>query len=188
MSFVKSVKSFLGFEEASLEEQNSPARSFQQNYNPALKNNYQPAKTQTKESKVFAADFQALKKTLVKKNNEPAQGGPGIVITEPRTYEDDSRMISSCLKDGQVVIINLKYLDAATGKRLIDFICGTIYAFEGYVKKLGGNIFLCTPGSVNVFDNQQEEVMFNEQTELQNNAYNTAENVTQQNMFYQETA
>jgi cell division inhibitor SepF len=150
MSLVESVKYFLGF----IDEPGFGSPT-------SIMKKSMPSKPVIREQKIVSPEFQPHHKTQQKKSEIPS--GMGIVITEPRGYEEDSRLISSYLKDGHVVLINLKYLDAPTGKRLVDFICGTIYAFEGYVKKLGGNIFLCTPGSVNVFDNQQDDVMFNEE-------------------------
>jgi FtsZ-interacting cell division protein YlmF len=151
MSLVESVKHFLGFtDEVGFVPQQ-----------PIMKKSMPSSKPVVREQRVVSPEFQPRIKPQPKKSELPS--GMGIVITEPRGYEEDSRLISSYLKDGHVVLINLKYLDAPTGKRLVDFICGTIYAFEGYVKKLGGNIFLCTPGSINVFDNQQDDVMFNEE-------------------------
>jgi FtsZ-interacting cell division protein YlmF len=67
-----------------------------------------------------------------------------IVVFEPRVYED-TLSISSHLKSGRPIIVNLKNLDAINGKRLIDFVCGTAYAFDGKMQKIGPNIFLFTP-------------------------------------------
>ena len=157
MGLVTSLKTFLGFEDDVEQKDLSTLQSAQ----PALKRMV-PTRPQVQE-RVVTADFQPQKQ--IKKAEVPDINGMGIVIVEPRSYDVDSRQISAYLKAGHVVVVNLKFLDAPTGKRLIDFICGTIYAFEGYVKKLGGNIFLCTPGNVSVLDNQEDEVMFNEQAQ-----------------------
>lgn len=70
-----------------------------------------------------------------------------IKVEEPRIYED-SLHIATHLRDNKPVIINLKYLDSASGKRLIDFVCGTAYAINGHMMKIGENIFLFTPEHV----------------------------------------
>jgi FtsZ-interacting cell division protein YlmF len=154
MGLVASLKTILGFEDE-LEQKEVVSHA-----SPAIKRMVPAGRPQIQE-RVLTADFQQQKQ--IKKIDSVPNNGMGIIIVEPRSYETDSRQISAYLKNGQVVVVNLKFLDAPTGKRLIDFICGTIYAFEGYVKKLGGNIFLCTPGSVSVMDNQEDEVVFNEQ-------------------------
>ena len=70
-----------------------------------------------------------------------------IKVEEPRIYED-SLQIATHLREGKPVVVNLKYLDSPTGKRLIDFICGTAYAINGHMVKIGENIFLFTPENV----------------------------------------
>ena len=72
-----------------------------------------------------------------------------IRVEEPRIYED-SLSIAAQLRANKPVIINLKYLDAESGKRLIDFICGTAYAINGHMLKIGENIFLFTPANVSI--------------------------------------
>jgi len=156
MGLLASFKTILGFEDE-LESRDKPVG---QSMQTSMKRMVPTSRAQLQE-RVVSADFQPQKQA--KKTELPQLSGMGIIIVEPRSYESDSRQISAYLKAGHVVVVNLKFLDAPTGKRLIDFICGTIYAFEGFVKKLGGNIFLCTPGSVSVVDNQEDEVVFNEQ-------------------------
>jgi cell division inhibitor SepF len=46
------------------------------------------------------------------------------------------------------VIVNLKHLDPAEGTRLIDFVCGTAYAIDGHMMKIGDTIFLFTPSTI----------------------------------------
>ncbi|MEK7299142.1 MAG: cell division protein SepF [Candidatus Margulisiibacteriota bacterium] len=70
-----------------------------------------------------------------------------IKVEEPRIYED-SLNIATHLREGKPVIVSLKYLDSAAGKRLIDFVCGTAYAINGHMLKIGENIFLFTPEHV----------------------------------------
>ncbi len=81
-----------------------------------------------------------------------------IKIAEPRVYED-SLNIASYLRDSKPVIVNLKFLDTDAGKRLIDFICGTAYAINGHMLKIGENIFLFTPYNV-LISNSEERSTF----------------------------
>ena len=78
-----------------------------------------------------------------------------IKVSEPRVYED-SINIASYLRESKPVIINLKFLDADAGKRLIDFICGTAYAINGHMLKIGENIFLFTPSSVLISNSEDQ--------------------------------
>jgi len=79
-----------------------------------------------------------------------------IKIEEPRIYED-SLHIATHLRDNKPVIINLKYLDSSSGKRLIDFVCGTAYAINGHMMKIGENIFLFTPEHVLIAEQNSEK-------------------------------
>ena len=81
------------------------------------------------------------------KREQRGEGGGEIMFYEPKVYED-SLNISTNLRAGSPVIVNLKHLDPAEGTRLIDFVCGTAYAIDGHMMKIGESIFLFTPGSI----------------------------------------
>jgi len=72
-----------------------------------------------------------------------------IRVEEPRVYED-SLGTASALRDGLPVILNLKHLDQQAQKRFIDFMCGTAFAVNGKMIKIGEHIFLFTPPNVSV--------------------------------------
>jgi cell division inhibitor SepF len=74
-----------------------------------------------------------------------------IIIYEPKVYED-SLQISTHLRAGNPVIINLRHLDPTEGTRLIDFVCGTAYAIDGHMIKIGDMIFLFTPSNIIISD------------------------------------
>lgn len=74
-----------------------------------------------------------------------------IVIHEPKIYED-SLQISTQLRSGSPVVINLRHLDPTEGTRLIDFVCGTAYAIDGHMIKIGDMIFLFTPSNIVISD------------------------------------
>jgi FtsZ-interacting cell division protein YlmF len=83
-----------------------------------------------------------------KREREPkAEGSYDVMFYEPKVYED-SLNISTNLRSGSPVIVNLKHLDPAEGTRLIDFVCGTAYAIDGHMMKIGESIFLFTPSSI----------------------------------------
>jgi len=77
------------------------------------------------------------------------EGNYEIMFYEPKVYED-SLNISTNLRAGSPVIINLKHLDPSEGTRLIDFVCGTAYAIDGHMMKIGESIFLFTPSEINI--------------------------------------
>lgn len=86
--------------------------------------------------------------TIIKTKREARpEAGTEIVIYEPKVYED-SLNVSTHLRAGCPVIINLKHLDPNEGTRLIDFVCGTAYAIDGHMMKIGDSIFLFTPNTI----------------------------------------
>ena len=67
-------------------------------------------------------------------------------------------------------MINLKHLDTTEGMRLIDFVCGTAYAIDGHMLKIGDSIFLFTPNNIAISDLEErgsiEESIITEERSL----------------------
>lgn len=100
--------------------------------------------------------------TLLKGKREPRiEGGAEIIIYEPKIYED-SLNISTSLRSGSPVIVNLKHLDPAEGTRLIDFVCGTAYAIDGHMVKIGESIFLFTPSTIAITSSEDRSSLGDE--------------------------
>ncbi|MCL1989776.1 MAG: cell division protein SepF [Defluviitaleaceae bacterium] len=70
-----------------------------------------------------------------------------VIIREPKDYSD-AQNIADCLKESLPVFVNLQRLDKGQGRRVIDFLSGTIYAVDGEIQRVGNDLFLCTPKSV----------------------------------------
>ena len=70
-----------------------------------------------------------------------------VIIREPNEYSD-AQDIADCLKENYPVFINLQRLEKSQAKRVVDFLSGTIYAIDGDIKRVGTNLFLCTPKNV----------------------------------------
>jgi cell division inhibitor SepF len=106
------------------------------------------------EEKGYSSEQLDMATILKNKRKNDADGEYEIVFYEPKVYED-SLNISTHLRSGSPVIISLKHLDPAEGTRLIDFVCGTAYAIDGHMMKLGESIFLFTPSQISI--NSSEE-------------------------------
>ncbi|ASS65944.1 MULTISPECIES: cell division protein SepF [unclassified Paenibacillus] len=72
-----------------------------------------------------------------------------VVLNEPRSY-DEAQEIADHLRNRRSVIVNLQRVRTDLAVRIVDFLSGTVYALNGSISKLGPNIFLCTPDSVDV--------------------------------------
>ena len=70
-----------------------------------------------------------------------------VIIREPKDYSDAAN-IADCLKENLPVFVNLQRLDRSQGRRVIDFLSGTVFALDGDIKRVGNDLFLCTPKSV----------------------------------------
>lgn len=72
-----------------------------------------------------------------------------VVLYEPRTY-NEAQEIADHLVNRRTVVINLQQVDRALGRRIVDFLSGTVYAIEGEMQKLGAETFLCAPDNVDI--------------------------------------
>ena len=70
-----------------------------------------------------------------------------VIIREPNEYSD-TQDIADCLKQNFPVFVNLQRLSKNEAKRVVDFLSGTIYAIDGDIKRVGTNLFLCTPKNI----------------------------------------
>lgn len=67
-----------------------------------------------------------------------------IMLFEPRIFSD-VRAIASRLLEGQAAVVNFQRMDDAQAHRVVDFLSGVVFAVDGEIKRIGEQIFLCTP-------------------------------------------
>ena len=72
-----------------------------------------------------------------------------ISIYTPENYED-ALVVADCLKGSQAVVLNLSRMEIGTATRILDFVSGIIHAIDGSFKKVGENIFVFTPASIDI--------------------------------------
>lgn len=82
-------------------------------------------------------------------NQKQAIQKPRITIIEPRLYSEVQE-VSDVLLGSQSVIINFRRMDHEQAAKMIDFLMGVTYAVKGDIQRLGEEIFICTPQSVEV--------------------------------------
>ncbi len=78
-----------------------------------------------------------------------SQKSARVVLTEPRSH-DEAQEIADHLKSRRAIVVNLQRVRRDQAIRIVDFLSGTVYALGGHISKLGSDIFLCTPDSVEV--------------------------------------
>lgn len=99
------------------------------------------------ETPVFEPRKQSSKNNVVSIHS--SQKTARVVLTEPRTY-DEAQEIADHLKSRRSVVVNLQRIRREQAIRIVDFLSGTVYALGGHISKVGADIFLCTPDSVEV--------------------------------------
>lgn len=72
-----------------------------------------------------------------------------VLVYEPSSYDDVEKLIDY-LKSKQPAIINLDGASPDTAQRVLDFMSGAIYALNGSVVRISGNIFLLSPEGVGI--------------------------------------
>ena len=72
-----------------------------------------------------------------------------ISVVEPRVYAEVTKIVDIVLANDSV-LVNLRRVDEAQSRQIIDFLTGAAYAIKGEFQKISAEIFLCTPASVEV--------------------------------------
>lgn len=70
-------------------------------------------------------------------------------LYEPRSF-DETEIIAADLKDRKAVFVNFHRLQKDYAQRTIDFLTGVTFALDGKIEKVGHNIILCTPRTMEI--------------------------------------
>jgi cell division inhibitor SepF len=72
-----------------------------------------------------------------------------ICLVKPESFED-SADAARYLLAGIVVILDIKGTGADLAQRVVDFLCGTVYAVDGDIKSISTGIFIAAPAGVDL--------------------------------------
>ena len=75
--------------------------------------------------------------------------GANIVLFEPRNF-DEAEEIGRHIKKNRACCINLHRMPSEYRQRIIDFLSGVVFGVDGTIKKIGENVILCSPKSLQV--------------------------------------
>ena len=75
--------------------------------------------------------------------------GP-VSIFSPTAYSDVETIISA-ITAGKTAIVHLTELKTETAVRVLDMLCGAIYALDGGVYEMQKNVFMFSPTGVEVY-------------------------------------
>ena len=77
-------------------------------------------------------------------------------VIKPERF-DEVRAIGEHLLARRTVVLNLEETNKETTKRIIDFLCGVVFAIDGQVKKVANATYVVTPKNVDVSGEQAEQ-------------------------------
>ncbi|MFA1641452.1 cell division protein SepF [Chryseomicrobium imtechense] len=126
------------------EEEEQDMQQTKQKEQPEAQPKQQPVKS-VRERKISSAPQTSPQ--LVSIQN--VQKSSKVILIEPRVYAE-AQDISEHLKGKRAVIVNLQRIDKEQGIRIIDFLSGTVYALGGDIQRIGTDIFLCAPDTIEV--------------------------------------
>lgn len=126
------------------EEEEQDMQQTKQKEQPAAQPKQQPVKS-VRERKISSTPQTSPQ--LVSIQN--VQKSSKVILIEPRVYAE-AQDISEHLKGKRAVIVNLQRIDKEQGIRIIDFLSGTVYALGGDIQRIGTDIFLCAPDTIEV--------------------------------------
>lgn len=72
-----------------------------------------------------------------------------ISVVEPRAY-NEAMTIAKRVGQGEVVLINFQSLDEMRARRVVGFLTGAVFMIDGDIKRVGNEMFLCTPTNVEI--------------------------------------
>lgn len=83
------------------------------------------------------------------RRNTRRDGVREICLVKPESFED-SADAARYLLAGIVVILDIKGTGADLAQRVVDFLCGTVYAVDGDIKSISTGIFIAAPAGVDL--------------------------------------
>lgn len=72
-----------------------------------------------------------------------------VVLVKPDKFENATE-IADNLRDKNTVVINLEKTNKEIARRLLDFLSGVAYAYQGKIQKVANSTFLITPYNVGI--------------------------------------
>lgn len=140
MSFIDSIKSFIGFE--------TDDDSYDDEY-------YDEEDEVTNTDGMDDDDDDRPRRNRFAKKTAPkvVPINPGtssrVRIMKPQEF-NDARTISDEIKSGRLVIFNVIELDASVARRVVDFVSGAAYGINGVIRRVSEGIFVAAPRNINI--------------------------------------
>ncbi|MFB8535644.1 cell division protein SepF [Enterococcus gallinarum] len=129
-------RSHMPSQQAQAQRSTASSASFERQQRPVQK---------TEEKVVSMAQQRSNPKTKEIKSKAAGK----ITIVEPRVYSE-AMGIAKQVINGDAVLVNFHLIEEYQARRIVDFLTGTVYAEDGDIKRVGDEIFLCTPKGMEI--------------------------------------
>lgn len=105
---------------------------------------------QAEEAETNPVDFRTKNKGNIVSIH--SQKNMKVILSEPRNYDETQEIqdIADHLRSRRSVVVNLHKARPDQALRIVDFLSGTVYALNGTISRVGPNIFLCAPDTVDI--------------------------------------
>ena len=80
-----------------------------------------------------------------------------VVVMQPLTYNDACE-ITEHLKEKKPVVVNLEKLEKAVAVKIFDFLSGAVFALDGSMQKVSGQILLIVPNTMGIMGDFSDEL------------------------------
>lgn len=93
-----------------------------------------------------------IKKQASKPNvyTHPSARANELIITEPRSFSEDSMQLIKNLQEGRTIVLNLHLLDKEQAQRMVDFVSGATQALNGHQQKIADTVFIFAPTNISI--------------------------------------
>lgn len=73
-----------------------------------------------------------------------SSGISNVLVSTPKTFKDIQILVNSLIEH-QAIIVDVSKIAAEARQRILDYLNGAIYALQGSVRRIAGNIYLFAP-------------------------------------------
>lgn len=80
-----------------------------------------------------------------------------LVVMEPASFQEVPAALIA-LRDRKVVVLNLSQMEGDEAQRSVDYVAGGTFALNGHQERIGKNVFLFTPHSVQITSQTRDMV------------------------------
>ena len=79
----------------------------------------------------------------------PPNGWHDVLVFTPEHFEDALEAVLA-VREQHTVVVNLSRMEPELAQRTADFVCGGVHALDGHQQRIGHNVFLFAPASVQI--------------------------------------